>query len=47
MCTASVAWLLLPYVQGVPHFRGFWLMYAQVGDFHVSRGHPAVPLMQI
>ena len=44
-------------IQGVPHLRGFhycgshyrdfWLMYAQVGDFCVSRGPPTVPLTQI
>ena len=28
-------------------FSRFWLMYAQVGDFCVSRGHPTVPLTQI
>ena len=44
-------------IQGVPHLRGFhyrgshyrdfWLMYAQVGDFRVSRGPPIVPLTLI
>jgi hypothetical protein len=44
-------------LQGVPHlcgfhyreshYRGFWLMYAQVGDFRVSRGLHTVPLTQI
>ena len=34
-------------LQGVPHYRGFWLMYAKVGDFCFSRGPPTVPLMQI
>ena len=43
-------------IQGVPHLRGFhyhgshycgfWLMYVQVGDFHVSWRPPAVPLMR-
>ena len=44
-------------IQGVPHLRGFhyrgfhfnnfWLMYAQVGNFGVSRGPPTVPLTRI
>ena len=45
------------HVQGVPHLSGFhyrgshycnfWLMYMQVGDFHVSGGPQKVPLIQI
>ena len=44
-------------IQGVPHLRGFhyrgshyrnfWLMYVQVGDFHISKGPLTVPLMRI
>ena len=39
-------------VQGVPHlcsfyYRGFWLMYVQVGDFCISRGLTIVPLTRI
>jgi hypothetical protein len=42
----------LLFLQGVPHlrgfhYRGFWLMYAQAGDFRVIRGPPTVPLTQI
>ena len=47
----------LPSIKGVPHLRGFhycgshycnfWLMYAQVGDFRVSRGPPRVLLTRI
>ena len=35
------------YVQGSrrSHYRNFWLMFAQVEDFRVSRGPPTVPLM--
>ena len=29
------------------HSYNFWLMYAQVGYFHISRGPPTVPFMQI
>ena len=29
------------------HYRNFWLMYTQVGDFRISRGPPTVPLTQI
>ena len=32
---------------GRSHNWGFWLMYVQVGDFHVSRGSPTVQLTQI
>ena len=49
--------LIKSAIQGVPHLRGFhypgshhngfWLMYAQVGDFCVSRESPTLPLMQI
>ena len=44
-------------IQGVSHLRGFhyrgshycgfWLMYAKVGDFRVSRGPSTVPLTRI
>ena len=45
-------------IQGVPHLRKkslrrgpllprFWPMYAQMGDFRVSRGPPTVPLTRI
>ena len=27
-------------------YHGFWLMNPQVGDFHVSRGSPTVPITQ-
>ena len=30
-----------PHLRGF-HYRNFWLMYAQVGDFRVSRGPPTV-----
>ena len=36
----------VPHLRGF-HYRGFWLMYVQVGDFCVSRGPPTVPLTQI
>ena len=29
------------------HYRDFWLMYAQVGDFRISRGPSTVPLTRI
>ena len=29
------------------HYRDFWLMYTQVGDFRVNRGPPTVPLTRI
>ena len=29
------------------HYRNFWLMYKQVGDFRVSRRPPTVPLTRI
>ena len=32
----------LIHIQGVPHYCGFWLMYAQVGDFRISRGPPVL-----
>ena len=39
-------------LQGVPHLRGFhysnfWLLYAQVGDFCISRRPFIIPLMRI
>ena len=36
-------WFSLPRI----HYQDFWLMYAQVGDFPISRGPPSVPLTQI
>ena len=49
--------LIKSAIQGVPHLggfhypgshhNGFWLMYAQVGDFCVSRESPTLPPMQI
>ena len=29
------------------HYRDFWLMYAQVGDFRIGSGPPTVPITQI
>ena len=54
----SISWKFSEsIVQGVPHLRGFhycrshyrdfWLMYAQVGNFRVSRGPHTVPLTLI
>ena len=41
----------VPHLRGFhyrgSHYRNFWLMYAQVEDFRVSRGPPTVLLTQI
>ena len=41
----------VPHLRGFhyrrSHYRDFWLMYVQVGDFHVSRGPPTVLLSQV